>query len=143
MKRKRVSKSIVAIGLALVTIAAALLAASVLRYRRVAVSLPESDRQAIRQEFDRLREPANRRLADYNQRDEIIAVELEGEWATVEFGAVYLDTGEPVPAGPGLMIFKKIDGRWQGAQSGTDAYKTWLDQIPDTLISPGTKDYLR
>lgn len=104
---------------------------------------PLTDEEAISQEFWSIRAEANRRLQAYNQRDEVLVIDIEGEWAVLEFAGVYLDTGEPVPAGPGIMIFKKIRGRWHGAQGGTDLYREWLDQIPESLISAEDKEWFR
>lgn len=65
---------------------------------------------------------------EYVYRD----IQIEGEWAILEFGEVDTTTGE-LQGEPGLMILKKIDGEWVAAYDH-DLFDEWLWQLPESLI---------
>lgn len=96
-----------------------------------------SDEEAIRQEFEKTADEA---LA--GQKKVITSLEIEGDWAVVEYGGVYVETGEPVPAGPGLMILKRQDSRWYPADLGSSQFEEWIGEVPEGLLSRDTKEYL-
>lgn len=101
---------------------------------------PPTDEQAITQEFLTIRKDAETSLAKYNERDKINSIDIENDWAVIEFGAENIDTGKPVSMEPGIMIFHKEGGQWKGASYGP-LFNSWLGQIPDSLISPDVKEH--
>lgn len=107
------------------------------------LSQPKDDEEAIRQEFARIRAPVKKRLESHNQRDEILKIEIENGWAILEFGGRYLDTGEPVPAGPGIIVFRKVMGIWVGATPGTSFWAFLIKSAPNTLVPPDFKELFR
>lgn len=106
-------------------------------------SQPANDEEVITALFWEMRAEASEIRKQVNRGYEILDIVIEDEWATLEYGGVYLDTGEPVAAGPGLMIFREVNDRWRGEDSGSPQFKEWVEEIPESLIQPETKDYLR
>lgn len=101
-----------------------------------------SDEEAIRKEFEKVMKPLEKELLP-EERLVILNIDVEDNWATVEYGGQYTDTGKAVPVGPGLIILKKTYGSWKGALPGTQTYKTWLDEAPENVIPTDLKILLR
>lgn len=70
-------------------------------------------------------------------------VKIDGDWAITEGHWIDQKTGEPWGGEGGIDIYRKVNGKWTTATSGTDTYKKWLDEIPGTLISREIKPFLR
>ena len=96
------------------------------------LSQPIDDEEAIRQEFAR--------TATTNTG--IVSIDIEDEWAVVETQTINPKTGEFLDAGPGLHIFRKINGRWHRAMDQSTV-NAWLEEIPESLLSPEVKRWLR
>lgn len=90
------------------------------------------DERAIRQEFAR--------TATTNTG--IVSIDIEDEWAVVETQPIDPKTGKFLDAGPGLHIFRKINGRWRRAMDQSTV-NAWLEEIPESLLSPEVKEWLR
>jgi hypothetical protein len=73
----------------------------------------------------------------------ITDVEIEGEWAFIEATFVYSETGEIAVGEGAIILFRKIDQQWTMAIMGTDTYKSWLDEVPSTLVPEDLKMFIR
>lgn len=135
--KKRSNKLILLASVCLLVILTSL---SIWYYNSSLGKKPQTDDQAIRKEFYTIRKDAEASLAKYNERDKIDSVDIENDWAVLEYSAEDIKTGKPVPAEPALMIFHKENGQWRGASYGP-LFNSWLEQIPDNLISPDVKKH--
>lgn len=72
-----------------------------------------------------------------------VEVTVEGGWAVIEAAVVDADTGEPTVGEGTLVLFRKLNGTWEPAYRGTDRYRAWLDEIPETLVPADLKMLLR
>ena len=69
-------------------------------------------------------------------------VQVEGEWAVIE--ATYVnDLGTPTVGEGTVFIGRFINGQWEIAIPGTDKYESWLDLVPESLLSQELKQFLR
>lgn len=78
--------------------------------------------------------------------DEGVALEgvkVSGEWAIAGGPIRNTKTGAISGAEGLLVILRKVQGQWQAAYPGTPTFEAWLDQVPDSLLSPETKKFLK
>ena len=82
---------------------------------------------------------------DLRNGEEFRAVDLKilEEWALIEATVVDAETGEPTVGEGTIILFRKVNGAWTPAYRGTDRYKAWLDEIPETLVPADLKMLLR
>lgn len=71
----------------------------------------------------------------------ISKIEVEGDWALVEGGPVDRYTCYPYAVGPGLRIYRKINGVWQTAKDRAE-YEVWVRDAPELLVPPDVKKIL-
>lgn len=135
MKRQGLTPVLVASVLITITVAGLIGGFLLLKDNRGSLEL--TDEQLIRAEFEKTVDEAPE-----GQRRKLEEIEIEGNWAIVGYSGIYIETGEPVPAGPGLMIFKKENGQWHGADGEEPNFSEWLEAIPESLIPQETKDLL-
>ena len=105
------------------------------------ITQPKNNEEAIRQEFARIRAPVKERLEAKGLKDEILDLEIEGDWAKLEFGWSDTKTGEPVPAGPGIMVFRKVMGIWIGDNWGTWLFKLLVRTAPESVFTTEDKEF--
>lgn len=70
-------------------------------------------------------------------------VKIEGDWAITVGHWIDEKTGEPWGSEGGIDIYRKVNGKWTTTASGTDTYKEWVNEIPQSLISKEIKPFLR
>lgn len=71
-----------------------------------------------------------------------LSIEVSGSWAIIE--ATFVDrNGTPTVDEGTIYIAHLVNGEWTVAKPGTDLYLSWIDQIPDTLLSDELKNYIR
>jgi hypothetical protein len=68
-------------------------------------------------------------------------IKVVGDWATIEAGPVDRYTCYFYAAGPGLRIYRKINGVWQTAKDRSE-YENWIKEAPESLVSPEVKKLL-
>lgn len=93
-----------------------------------------TDEEAITQEFERFNEDGRSAMVELN---------IEGQWAVGDIHPVDPTTGKLIDAGPGIAIFKKINGKWTVIQGSDKNYNQVLDEVPETLMSHEVKRYFR
>ena len=96
------------------------------------LSQPIDDEEAIRLGFART----------ITSNTGIVSIEIEGEWGVVETLPLDPITGEFLDAGPGILIFRKINGQWYRA-TDRQILNAWLEEIPESILAPEAKDLLR
>jgi hypothetical protein len=71
-----------------------------------------------------------------------VDVQVEGEWAIIE--ATYANNlGTPTVGEGAIFLGRHISGQWEVAIPGTETYKSWLDLVPESLLSDELKQFLR
>lgn len=68
---------------------------------------------------------------------------VEGDWAIAGGPIRDTKTGAVDEAEGVFVILRRTQGAWQAAYPGTPEFEAWLNQVPDTLLSPQTKQALR
>ena len=74
---------------------------------------------------------------EYTQLENI---EIRGTWAIAE---EHIISDTPVPPAGNIVLFKYENGAWQVSFRGSENYKTWLEEIPQTLLPEDLKNWLR
>lgn len=74
---------------------------------------------------------AGKELQNQGEFFSIENAEVEGEWAVVDYATRYKETGEFVPAGPAILVLRKINERWEIADS-KERLCEWFSLMPDT-----------
>lgn len=77
------------------------------------------------------------------QRGAIGTIHIQANWATGVKYAVYIDTGKSVPSGPGIMVFRKIFGRWYAVKPGSWLEDLAIDWLPTSLLPEDAKPYFK
>lgn len=71
-----------------------------------------------------------------------IDIQIEGEWAIIE--ATYVNNLATPTVGEGTVFIGRFTNEnWEIAIPGTETYKTWLEVIPESLLSDELKQILR
>ena len=94
-----------------------------------------SDEQQIRRVFEKCC------LKVDHYRSVIFGIDIDGNWAVGSIGARYLDTGKPVALGPGLIVFRKILGRWYTSRGWWWLEKIWIRALPNSLLPEEVKPW--
>ncbi|MEJ2707857.1 MAG: peptidoglycan DD-metalloendopeptidase family protein, partial [Anaerolineales bacterium] len=77
----------------------------------------------------------------YGTRVSDIEVSTGQEWATALLNPVDPETGQVVPAEPGLAVLKKVGGEWQAILPCNPEWVRALEAAPQDLVSPQARAY--
>lgn len=97
---------------------------------------PPGEEAALRQAFTTALQARNQLNVDVaKNRIGINTIRIEAEWAYIGIHLEYLN-GDKVPAGGGIALARKVNGRWTIAFPGEPEYKAWLEILPGSLLTP-------
>jgi hypothetical protein len=71
------------------------------------------------------------------------SVVMSGDWAVTEGVTRNTKTGALIEGEGFVILLHRTSETWHAAYPGTADFQAWLDEIPDALIAPGTKQLLR
>jgi hypothetical protein len=68
-------------------------------------------------------------------------IRVAGEWAYLGIHAEHLlpdkdGNVRPMAASGGLIVARKLNNSWQLAFAGDPHYRSWLEDMPDELLTP-------
>lgn len=78
-----------------------------------------------------------------NEEFRIEGIETLGEWAFIKATLIDSDSGKPFVGELTFFLFRKVNHEWAIAFPGTDLYKNWLEEFPETLLPSNIKTFLR
>jgi hypothetical protein len=80
---------------------------------------------------------------EQNEEYRVEGIEKQGEWAFISATLIDSVSGEPFVGELAIFLFRKTNHEWAIAFPGTDLYKNWLEEFPETLLSSNVKMFLR
>jgi hypothetical protein len=78
-----------------------------------------------------------------NEAFRALDVQIEGDWAFVEYTLVEKGTTNPLAGEATLALIRKSKDGWKAAFKGSDIYKVWLEEAPESLVPEDLKIWLR
>jgi hypothetical protein len=78
-----------------------------------------------------------------NSHPVIVSIKTDQKWSVIEAVWAYDDTDRPVPAETVTVLAMKKDKKWQMSLQGTPRFSTWLDRVPENLLTSAEKGELK
>lgn len=76
----------------------------------------------------------------YETQVDNLAIEDDGEWAIAWLNPVDPETGEVVPAEPGLAVVRKENGRWRAILPGDPGWQQAVLNVPEEILPQSEKE---